>query len=194
MARDPDHRVASPAPTATVCGPRNWRRSGPFGRWADLPASRKLIGGGSLFAVLGLIGYACPGDVGRPMAGRHLETVRINAEKSHPDRASHARNPAGPASGNVLLEMSGTGHRQSATFVVPGPWDLGYTYDCSNFPDRTGDFFVTVHDGDGSVSTGDPGVDESGPGRDAVAYGRWAGAYYVSVDTECHWAVKVRAK
>jgi hypothetical protein len=152
-----------------------------------------LIGGGSFLAVLGLIGFACPGGVGGPVDGRHLETVRINSEKPHPDRASHTRTPDGPALGSVLMVMSGSGHRRSTTFTAPGPWDLAYVYDCSNFPDRAGDFFVTVHDSDGSLSTGTPHVDDSGPGHGAVAHGRRAGAYYLSVDTECDWVVKARA-
>ena len=194
MVCESDHRVGASSPTGIVRRRGKTLRRGPRARWAGLPASRKLIGGGSFLAVLGLIGFACPGGVGHPLAGRHLQTVRINSERPHAGPAPHGRTPAGPALGNVLLEMNGTGHRQSAVFSAHGPWDLAYAYDCSNFPDRTGDFFVAVRNPDGSVSPENLRVDESGHGRGAAAHGRRAGAYYVSVDTECNWAVKARAR
>ena len=105
--------------------------------------------------------------------------------------------PAPAASANaapghtVLLDVRRqTGPMITQHFVVTAQrWILGWAYDCTG-QGGTGAFNITVFDGSGGPSK-DGGIDQQGAkGSSVVAYSS-SGERYLSVTTNCVWAVRV---
>ncbi|MBV9040364.1 MAG: hypothetical protein JOZ68_05145, partial [Acidimicrobiia bacterium] len=68
-------------------------------------------------------------------------------------------------------------------------WILGWAYDCTG-QGGTGAFNITVFDGGGGPSK-DGGIDQQGAkGSSVVAYTS-TGERYLSVTTNCVWAIRV---
>jgi hypothetical protein len=73
---------------------------------------------------------------------------------------------------------------------VPGNrWTLGWAYDCTA-QGGTGSFKVTILNADGSPSK-DGGVDQSGAKGSSVAAYTTPGERFLSVQTNCLWAIRV---
>jgi hypothetical protein len=73
--------------------------------------------------------------------------------------------------------------------VTANRWVLGWAYDCTA-QGGTGAFNITVFDGTGGPSK-DGGIDQQGAkGSSVVAYTS-TGERYLSVTTNCVWAIRV---
>jgi len=96
-----------------------------------------------------------------------------------------------PGGHTVLLNVARhTGPLITDHFTVTTPrWFLGWAYDCTT-QGGTGAFNITVFDGSGGPSK-DGGIDQQGTkGNSVVAYTS-TGERYLSVTTNCVWAVRV---
>ncbi len=91
----------------------------------------------------------------------------------------------------TLLDISGSGGKSTQVFTVPSnEWQLGYTYDCSSFGDQ-GNFQVYIYNSDGSMSDAQ-GVNELGKSGSDTEYYHQSGSYYLEVNSECSWTIKVK--
>ena len=75
---------------------------------------------------------------------------------------------------------------QASRFLEPGPWQMAWSYDCSNFG-SSGNFMVFI---DGS-SNGDFGPNELGMGGSGTDYYSDTGTFSLAVDSECSWSITV---
>lgn len=114
-------------------------------------------------------------------------------DKTHSIKGSGKQsNTPAPKStaGQVLLNVSGNGQKTTQKFTAAGDWDLAYKYDCSNFG-QSGNFIVMVYGNDGNLSLSNDGPNELGMKGNDVDHEHNGGTYYLEVDTECHWSIKV---
>jgi len=90
----------------------------------------------------------------------------------------------------TLLNISGNGSKSTQTFTTPSnSWQLHYTYDCSGFGYK-GNFQVMVYTSDGSLSN-NAFVNELGHSGSDTEYYHTGGTYYLEINSECTWTVKV---
>lgn len=94
-----------------------------------------------------------------------------------------------PAQPQVLLDVSGSGANSTQKFTAAGDWDLQYDYSCQGMG-GTGNMIVGVMNADGSPSQNN-GVNELGAGRSDVTHFHVPGTFYLEVNSECSWHVKV---
>ena len=97
--------------------------------------------------------------------------------------------PAAPKP-RTMATFTGSGIQNTARFTVggDGTWRLAWSYDCSALG-SSGNFIVN-EDGDGDPNGAN--VNELGPGGHGSTYGyNDAGQHYLSVNSECSWAVAV---
>lgn len=92
--------------------------------------------------------------------------------------------------GTVLLNVSGSGQHQTQMFTAVGDWDIAYAFDCSNFG-PSGNFIVIVYGSDGNMSFGNTGLNELGPGRSGITHEHHGGTYYLAINSECNWTMRV---
>lgn len=92
--------------------------------------------------------------------------------------------------GQVLLKVKGNGAKTTEKFTAAGDWDLAYTYDCSNFGTQ-GNFAVLVYGDDGNLSLSNQGPNELGNKGNDVDHEHHGGTYYLDVNSECQWTIKV---
>ena len=86
--------------------------------------------------------------------------------------------------------MSGSGIKTTQKFSTPeDDWDLAWTYNCASYGGR-GNFQVYVTSPDGTPS-GNAGVNELGAGGSSVEYFHQGGTFYLVMNSECTWSVKV---
>jgi hypothetical protein len=96
----------------------------------------------------------------------------------------------------VLLSMSGSGIRNSAPFTVnSGTLTVTYSYDCSG-AGGTGNFIADLNTpNQGSLSSDTQSIANalgSGGTATTTIYPQNVGSqYYLAVDSECNWSVKV---
>lgn len=101
------------------------------------------------------------------------------------DKSPSAKPAAAP---KVLLDVTGSGIKQTQKFTAGGDWDLEWSYDCASFG-TSGNFVVTAYGSDGlpAVLTNELGA----KGAD-VTHQHNAGTFYLSVNSECSWHVVVK--
>jgi hypothetical protein len=100
--------------------------------------------------------------------------------------------PTRAAGTEVLLDVSGNGAKTTNTFTAKGQWDLFYTYKCTgDFASSGGNFIVEVLGSDNAPSLSNDGVDTLGTGGSDVTHEHNGGSYYLTVDSECSWTIKV---
>jgi hypothetical protein len=101
------------------------------------------------------------------------------------DKSPSAKPAAAP---KVLLDVTGSGIKQTQKFTAGGDWDLEWSYDCASFG-ASGNFVVTAYGSDGlpAVLTNELGA----KGAD-VTHQHNAGTFYLSVNSECTWHVVVK--
>jgi hypothetical protein len=123
--------------------------------------------------------------------------------KSAPEPASSARpsassassiksTPPAPAVPQVLLDVSGSGTKQTQKFTTSGDWTLAYTYDCSSSLGGQGNFIVTIYNADGSPDYNDTTVNQLGTSGSDTEYYYDSGTHYLSIDSECSWHVTAK--
>ncbi|HVS78886.1 MAG TPA: hypothetical protein VHD84_01190 [Candidatus Saccharimonadales bacterium] len=94
------------------------------------------------------------------------------------------------ASPQTLLNLSGSGTKQTRLFTAANSWDLHWSYDCSNFGGQ-GNFIVSVYDKSGSPSLENSDVNQLGGSGSDVQHYYQGGTFYLSINSECSWKVKV---
>lgn len=90
-----------------------------------------------------------------------------------------------PAAPTVLLDMTGSGAKNSVEFTAPGHWKLHYAYDCTDFGSK-GNFQVYVEEGSSPV---DVPVNELGLKGDSTTDVYHGGRVHLSMNSECSWHV-----
>ncbi len=89
----------------------------------------------------------------------------------------------------ILLSVSGTGIKSTEKFTTPGEdWDLAWSYNCASFGFK-GNFAVTAKYPDGSFFN--VVVNELGMSGVSVEHLHQGGTFYLEMNSECHWSVKV---
>lgn len=89
----------------------------------------------------------------------------------------------------TVLNQTGSGIKQTADFTVTADqWTIAYAYNCANFG-SSGNFTIEVDDADGSPS--DIAVNELRTKNSSSTVEHGAGRFYLSIDSECDWHVKV---
>jgi len=96
------------------------------------------------------------------------------------------------ATPQVLLDLSGSGTKQTQQFTAAGNWDLTWSYDCSAFAGGSGNFIVTVYNGNGSVNYDNSAVNQLGASGSDVQHYYKGGTFYLSIDSECSWHVTAK--
>jgi hypothetical protein len=105
-----------------------------------------------------------------------------------PDSSAAAvESPSPIASPQVLLDVTGSGIKTTQKFTAAADWDLEWSYDCTS-TGSTGNFIVTVFDGDGSLSQ-NAGVNELDKGGSGVEHFHVGGSLYLEMNSECSWHV-----
>ena len=85
-----------------------------------------------------------------------------------------------------LLQVTGSGSKDTATFTAPATWKIGWAYDCTKFG-MPGNFIVDVYVNGGLVAGDINEVNTKGSGVGKAING--AGQAYLSITSECDWAV-----
>lgn len=123
---------------------------------------------------------------------------RSNTAASSPAPTTGAATSSAPGSTTaaavapqVLLQQTGNGSKDTASFTAKGNWDIAYTYDCTGFAGGTGNFAVIPKGTDNNPSFANSGINELGAKGNDVAHEHHGGTYYLSVLSECPWTLKV---
>lgn len=87
----------------------------------------------------------------------------------------------------TLLDLSGSGIKNSSSFTTTGPWTVAYTYDCANFG-MNGNFIVTVGDSSGTPVAFP--VNELGDKGSSSSTVYDTGTLHLEMNSECSWHVK----
>lgn len=90
----------------------------------------------------------------------------------------------------VLLDLSGSGSQQTASFTVGSKWNVTYTFDCSAFG-GSGNFQFDVDNTDGS-DTYDTGANDLAASGGTTDYYYDSGEHYLSINSECAWHLTVK--
>jgi len=107
------------------------------------------------------------------------------SSNSTPTPAQQAKAP------QTLLDLTGSGTKQTQTFTAAGDWDLNWTYDCSA-AGGNGNFIVTVYNKDGSVSFDNTPVNQMGASGNDVQHYHTGGKFYLDINSECSWTVNAK--
>jgi len=99
--------------------------------------------------------------------------------------------PAPAPQPQTVLDISGSGSKSTQTFTVGNNWQMQWSYDCSSFGDR-GNFQVYIYTGDGAMSFDNNGVNQLGSSGSDMDYYHTGGSYYLEVNSECSWHIKVQ--
>lgn len=128
----------------------------------------------------------------RADAEARAESARKEAERAQAareqaaQRAQEAAAERAREAAATVLNITGSGIHTTETFQVNDEWALAWSYDCSNF-ENSGNFIVNV-EGDGSGY--DAGVNELGSSNSGTEYFHHGGSVYLTINSECDWAVK----
>lgn len=130
--------------------------------------------------VIGVFSFALMGDSCSGGAA-------TSSSPAAPDNGSATANASATTKApQVLLDLTGSGTKQTQKFSAGGDWDLEWSYDCSNFGAQ-GNFVVEVYNGDGSISFENSAVNQLGnKGQDVQHYHK-GGTFYLDISSECNW-------
>jgi len=92
----------------------------------------------------------------------------------------------------VLLDITGSGIKQTQSFTTKSSWTIDYTFDCSNFGSQ-GNFQIYLNNTDGSYNYGAGPNDLAMSGGDTEYYYNDAGGHYLTINSECNWHVTVKS-
>lgn len=152
-----------------------------------------LTGLGALIVLIIIITAASGGGGGDNKPAANDNTGAIDdSGTAEPTATTTAKPKSAPKStvGQVLLRVKGNGTKTTQKFTAKGDWDLAYTYDCSNFGQQ-GNFIVMVYGDDNNMSLSNEGVNLLGMKGHDVTHEHHGGTYYLSVNSECGWTLKV---
>lgn len=98
---------------------------------------------------------------------------------------------AGAQAPKTLLDIYGSGSKSTEEFTTTREdWNLTYSYDCSEFG-MFGNFQVLIFNGDGSLSWQNSLVNQLGKSGSDVDYYHTGGTFYLVINSECRWHVRV---
>ena len=159
------------------------------------------IGCGGLIALLivvGVIGSALSSGatnsspaaaISSPSADNASSRPASPAPTPHPSPSPSPHNSPSPQAPAVLLDMGGSGIKNSAQFNAPDHWRLAYTYDCTSFLGGQGNFQVYLYQGSDLV---DILVNELGAkGSDTTDVYSGGDGMHLEMNSECNWHVTV---
>jgi hypothetical protein len=142
-----------------------------------LIAAAALLG---VFIIIGVIGAALGGGKSTPAASG----TTAAAPAASTSAAAPAAHPAAPRA-HVIAVFTGSGIENTARFTTPSDWTLKWSYNCASIG-FSGNFIV------GEDSFGSVNVNELGMHGHGTTHGYSdAGRHYLSVNSECHWKLKV---
>lgn len=96
------------------------------------------------------------------------------------------------AKAKTVLDKHGSGISSTRRFAVADHWHLVWSFDCSSFGSK-GNFQIYISHPNGNPSLYDNGPNKLaryGSGREYEPRG---GRYYLEVNSECSWHVKVKS-
>lgn len=91
-----------------------------------------------------------------------------------------------PAGKVTLLDLTGSGIKDSTTFTTTAPWTIAYDFDCSGFAGGKGNFVVTVFNGTDLVGVA---VNELAAKGASTTAQYDTGTIHLSMNSECPWHV-----
>lgn len=142
-----------------------------------------------LSVILGIIVLIIIGSALGGSSSQNNKSVPAASDKPQTSTAQKSSTPA--PTPQTLLDLQGSGTKQTQKFTAAGDWDLNWSYDCSNFGNQ-GNFIVTVYNSDGSVSFENTEVNQLGSSGSDVQHYHKSGTYYLAIDSECNWTVNVK--
>lgn len=146
-----------------------------------------LLGIVGLIVLIVIISVASGGGKKNGTAGSPATTV-ANVLTSGPTKAATTARTSSAAPKSVkLLDVTGNGIKQTASFTAGEEWTISYRYDCTAFG-QSGNFAVTIMDKDGFVGLAANQI--GAKGTDASVQHQ-AGRFYLEINSECSWHVVV---
>lgn len=122
-------------------------------------------------------------------------TTPSSPKAAKPDQPSAASSDGGSAStapavaaGQVLLQLSGSGAKTTQKFTTGSDWDLSYSY--FGCPGGQGNFIVDISSPGGDFNS-NTGINELGSGKTDVTHYHEGGTFFLDINSECSWKVKV---
>ncbi len=121
---------------------------------------------------------------------KSTQTSGTNTETKANTQTANPPAPA-PKTPQVLIDLPGSGSKQTQKFTAAGDWDLEWSYDCSSFGQQ-GNFIVTVYNNDGSMSLENSAVSQLGKNSTDVQHYHKGGIFYLDISSECSWHVTAK--
>lgn len=142
---------------------------------------------GALIVIGALTGGGDTGGTNKniPAADTQTSTSDSSSTTTKKPKATQPKK-AKSTKGQVLLEDSGHGQKQTQSFTAKGDWDLAYKWGSCGGVDI---FQMYIYDGDG-VPTGVGANTQKSSGQD-VTHQHQGGEHYIEVNTACDWSLKV---
>jgi hypothetical protein len=142
------------------------------------------------------------------VGGLILLVIIISIASNAGKKADNASNPAAPVTNALatdhttsnaapttaaskplkLLDVTGNGIKQTASFTAGSEWTISYRYDCTAFG-QSGNFAVTIMDTSGGLVN--VAANELGTKGTAASVQHESGRFYLEVNSECSWHIVV---
>jgi hypothetical protein len=173
----------------------------PPGRRARKPRRGLKVSGGIIYSLV-LLGIGIViGNAGGSSPSSNLSTSNATQNTPAPQQTQAQSATTQPAAASapqkhVLIRFAGSGIKNSAPFNVgSGPLTVTYTFNCSSFG-QSGNFQADLLYGNqASLNSDDDQIANDlalHGGQTTTVYPQDAGkAYYLSVNSECSWRIKV---
>jgi len=142
------------------------------------PAMRRIV---PLVALALVAGCGVSSTPSTPKTAAPDSSSASSTSTSSPSKA------ATPA-GTVLLTIAGSGTKSTQKFTTGSDWDLAWTYDCKAFG-ASGNFIVSPTASD-PMTLVSP-VNQLGASGASVEHYHDGGTFYLDINSECAWTVKV---
>jgi hypothetical protein len=107
------------------------------------------------------------------------------ARPAYAPLAGASSSPA-TAAATTIYESAGTGSQTSKPFAVDASWAIAWSYDCSNAPKNAAAFSVSVQGGHAESP-----ISPIGPSGIDITHFHDPGTFYLTIETECTWHVRV---
>lgn len=149
------------------------------------PKSRRTVL--VIIAAIILLGLAITGIA---MSHKSKKAATSNTTATTTINPSSNTTPASGQAGQTLIDITGSGVKQTQPFTATGNWTITYTFNCSNFGYK-GNFQIDVFNTDGS-DNGDDGANDVAMSGGATHTFSDTGEHYLSIHSQCNWHVVVK--
>ena len=199
---EPPPVVEAPLPQAAAAEPEQTR---PPRRWRTPHLAAAVVLALVIGFIVGRVTDSSGGGASSNSSASGASTKHTNSGTEPSAGAQQAQTPPPAPGATATSATPGAVNGHTVLLNIPrhaGPlvtdhftvaatrWVLGWAYDCTGQPGGTGAFNITVFDGAGGPSK-DGGIDQQGAkGSSVVAYTS-TGERYLSVTTNCVWAIRV---